>query len=119
MAGLGNTYISIDGNNLPETSSFSIEPQYIEKVFQTESGNDVIISIRSSKVKMACSWERLPAATKDLCVGFCSSPSVTVTFDSSTYLMRARNIKMELIRYSNRYSGSKGLWNVSFDLEEF
>lgn len=118
MAALGSTYLTIDGNALHETSSFSIEPQVIENVFQTEAGTDVGIFVRGGKVKMSAGWEGAPDTFRALAEGFCSAPTCTVIFDNVTRTMRARNLKEQLVRYSNRYSGSKGLWNISFDLEE-
>lgn len=115
---LGNTYLTINGNALHETSSFSISPQVVEKLFQTEDGHDKGILIRASKLKMSVGWENAPDTFKALAEGFCSAATVTVLFESSTYTMRARNLKEDLVRYSNRYSGSNGLWNISFDLEE-
>lgn len=118
MASLGSTYLTINSNALHETSSFSISPQVVEKIFQTEAGTDTGVLIRGSKVKMSCGWEGAPDSFKTLAEGFCSAATVTVLFDGVTRTMRARNLKEEMIRYSNRYSGSKGLWNISFDLEE-
>ena len=118
MSALGNTYLTINSNALHETSSFSIEPQTIENVFQTEDGHDTAISIRAAKYKYVCGWENAPDSFRILAESFCALPTVTVLFESSTRIMRARNLKETLVRYSNRYSGSKGLWNISFDLEE-
>lgn len=118
MASLGSTYLTINGNALHETSSFSIEPKVVENVFQTESGSDTGILIRGSKVKMSAAWENAPDSFRTLAEQFCSAASVTVIFDGTTRTMRARNLKESMVRYSNRYDGSKGLWNISFDLEE-
>lgn len=118
MAALGSTYLTINGNALHETSSFSIQPKVIENVHQTEAGTDTGTIIRSSKVKMTCAWKDAPDTFKTLAEGFCSAATVSVTFDSVTRTMRARNLKEDLVRYSNRYAGSKGLWNISFELEE-
>lgn len=118
MAALGSTYLTIDGNALHETSSFSIEPQVIENVFQTEAGTDTAVFVRGGKVKMSAGWEGAPDTFRALAEGFCSATTCTVIFDGVTRTMRARNLKEQMIRYSNRYSGSKGLWNISFDLEE-
>lgn len=118
MSALGSTYLTINGNTLHETSSFSIQPQVIENVYQTEAGTDTGVLIRSGKVKMVCGWENAPDSFRTLAEGFCAAATVSVTFDSVTRTMRARNLKEDLVRYSNRYDGSKGLWNISFELEE-
>lgn len=118
MASLGSTYLTINGNALHETSSFSISPETIENMFQTEAGTDIGVFVRGGKVKMSCGWEGAPDTFKTLAEGFCAAATCTVVFDGTTYTMRARNLKETMIRYSNRYTGSKGLWNISFDLEE-
>lgn len=118
MAGLGSTYITINSNALPETSSFSIHPQVIETVHQTEAGTDTGTVIRTGKFRMNCGWERVDDTFRALAEGFCADATVSVVFDSVTRTMRARNLREDLIRYSNRYDGSKGLWNISFELEE-
>lgn len=118
MASLGSTYITIDSNTLHETSSFSISPEMVENTFQTEAGTDTSIIVRAKKVKMSVGWENAPDTFRELCETFCAKSTVSVVFDSHTYTMRARNLKEEMVRYSNRYTGSKGLWNISFDLEE-
>lgn len=118
MAGLGSTYLTINGNALHETSSFSIEPKMVENMFQTEDGHDTGVIIRAGKYKMSVGWENAPDTMKTLCEGFCTAATVTVLFGSSSYTMRARNLKCDLVRYSNRWDKSKGLWNISFDLEE-
>ena len=117
MAALGKKFLTIDGNLLPETSSFSIEPQMIEKVKQTEAGTTTSIIVRSSKPKFTAAWEGADDTHKALCETFCSSATVTLMFDGGTYTVRARNLKETLVRYSNRYTGSAGLWDISFDME--
>lgn len=118
MASLGSTYLTINSNALHETSSFVIEPRVVENMFQTEAGGDAGVLIRASKVKMTCGWENAPDSFKTLAESFCAAATVTVVFDSNTYTMRARNLKENMVRYSNRWDKSKGLWNISFTLEE-
>lgn len=118
MAALGKKFLTIDGNLLPETSSFEISPQMIEKVMQTEAGTTTSIIVRASKKTFTVGWEGANDSHRALCETFCSSGTVTLLLDGTTYTCRARNLKESLVRYSNRYTGSKGLWDISFDLEE-
>ena len=117
MAALGKKFLTINSNLLPETSSFEISPQMIEKVMQTEAGTTVSIIVRASKKKFTVAWESADDALKTQCETFCSSATVTLVFDGGTYNCRARNLKESLVRYSNRYTGSAGFWDISFDLE--
>ena len=118
MAGLGKKFLTINSNLLPETSGFNIDTQTIEKSFQTEAGTDKSILIRTGKHKFTPSWQGATSSHKTLCEGFCALASVTVSFDGGTYTCRARNLQSKLVRYSNRYEGSNGLWDISFTLEE-
>lgn len=118
MAALGRQFITINNNLLPETSQFSIEPQMVEKVMKTEAGTTTSIMVRGSQKKFRVAWDGADDTHRALCETFCSAATVTLLFDSTSYTCRARNLKEKMVQYSNRYSGSKGLWNISFDLEE-
>lgn len=117
MAALGRKFITINGNLLPETSKFDIDPQMVEKVMKTEAGTTTSIIVRQRKKKFSVAWEGADDTHRHLCEDFCAASTVTLVFDGETYTCRARNLKESMIRYSNRYSGSKGLWNISFDME--
>ena len=118
MAALGRQFLTINNTALPETSKFSIDILVKEKVFETEDGHDQGIMVRAGKHKFSVAWEGATDAHKTLCEGYCTTGTVTLLFNGSSYTCRARNLKQELVRYSNRYAGSAGLWNISFDLEE-
>lgn len=118
MAALGKKFITINSNLLPECSSFSVEPQMVEKVMQTEAGTTTSIVVRPSKKKFSVAWESADDAHKTLCEGFCSAATVTLLFNGTSYTCRARNLKESMVQYSNRYTKSAGLWDISFDLEE-
>ena len=118
MAALGKKFITINNNLLPECSSFSVEPQMVEKVMQTEAGTTASIVVRASKKKFSVAWESADDTHKTLCEGFCSAGTVTLLFNGTSYICRARNLKENMVQYSNRYTKSAGLWDISFDLEE-
>ena len=118
MAGLGRQFLTINGNALHETSGFTIDTKTVEKTFMSEDGYDKSILIRTGKHVFSPSWTGATSAHKALCETFCSLPTVTLVFDGGTYTCRARNLKTKLVRYSNRWDGSNGLWDISFTLEE-
>lgn len=118
MAALGRQFLTIDNILLPETSSFEIEHEHLENVFQTEDGHDVSVRIRPMKRTFNVAWEGADQTLKAYAEYFCNARTVTVLFDNSTIFCRARDLKESLVRYSNRYTGSKGLWNISFTLKE-
>lgn len=118
MSSLGSTYLTINNNALHETSSFDMEPQVVEKVFQTEDGHDQTILVRTGKYKYKAAWEGAPDTLRLLLETFNAASTVSVLFEGTTRTMRARNLSAHLVRYSNRYSESSGLWDLSIDLEE-
>lgn len=118
MSALGSQYIGINSTLLPETASFDIDREVIEKVFQSEAGTDITVVKRYGKRKYSLSWEGADDTFRAQVEGYCDSASVSVSFNGESFTARARNLKEKLVRYSNRYSGSAGLWDISFDLEE-
>ena len=118
MAALGKKFITVNNVLLPETSSFSIDVETLEKEFQTEDGHDQSILIRTGKHTFNVAWENQPGSFLDDAKSICSTPTVTVLIDSVSYTCRGRGLKADMVRYSNRYKGSKGLWNISFQLKE-
>lgn len=118
MAGLGKQFLTINNNLLPETSDFGIDYQMIENEFQTEAGTDTSIIVRAGKHIFTPSWVGATSTYKALFEGFCAAQTVTVVFDGVTYTCRARDLKEKLTKYSNRYEGSQGLWDISFTLKE-
>ena len=118
MAALGRQFLTVNSILLPETSSFDIDFETIEKEFQTEDGHDKSIIVRSGKLVFNCAWEVADDTLKTNAESICRHRTVSVVFNGQTYTCRARELKESMVRYSNRYSGSKGLWNISFKLKE-
>ena len=117
MAALGKKFITINNTLLPEPSKFDVNPEMVEKVMQTEAGTTASIIVRASKRKFSVAWEGADDTLRDQCETFCSSATVTLAYGGYTFTVRARNLKETLVRYSNRYTGSSGLWDLSFDME--
>lgn len=118
MAALGRQFLRINDILMPETSSFEELHEHLENVFQTEDGHDLAVRIRPMKRTFNVAWEGADQTLKYNAEYFCNARTVTVTFDNATITCRARDLKESLVRYSNRYDGSKGLWDISFTLKE-
>jgi len=110
--------LSINSTALPEPSSFSCNYGTVEKVMTTEDGYDKTILVRTGKGKFSLAWEGADSTFKATAEGYAALQSVTFD-DGTNHTCRCRNLKADLVRYSNRYTGSDGLWNISFDLEEY
>lgn len=118
MAGLGSKFLTINSTLLPETSDFSIDYEVVENEYKTEAGTDTSVLVRAGKHTFNCSWEGADDTFKGQAESFCSAATVTLVLDSVSYTCRARDLKEKLVKYSNRYDGSKGLWDISFTLKE-
>lgn len=118
MAGLGTKFLTIDSTLLPETSDFSIDIETVENEYKTEAGTDTAVLVRTGKHVFNCSWEGADDTFKAQAESFCAAATVTVLLDSVSYTCRARDLKEKMVKYSNRYNGSKGLWDISFTLKE-
>lgn len=118
MAGLGTKFLTIDSTLLPETSDFSIDIETVENEYKTEAGTDTSVLVRTGKHVFNCSWEGADDTFKTQAESFCAAATVTVLLDSVSYTCRARDLKEKMVKYSNRYNGSKGLWDISFTLKE-
>lgn len=118
MAGLGTKFLTIDSTLLPETSDFSIDIETVENEYKTEAGTDTSVLVRTGKHVFNCSWEGADDTFKAQAESFCAAATVTVLLDSVSYTCRARDLKEKMVKYSNRYNGSKGLWDISFTLKE-
>lgn len=110
--------LSINSTALPEPASFNCDYDTIENVMRTESGKDRSNLKRTGKGKYSLSWEGADSTFKATAEGYAALQSVTFN-DGTEHLCRCRNLKAKLVRYSNRYTGSDGLWDISFDLEEY
>lgn len=119
MPGLGRQYLSINNVLLPETSGFDMDFETIENLYQTEAGTDTSVFIRGGKLKISVKWDGATSSFLDQVKGYCSTESVLVGFRGYSYTCRARDLKASMSRYSNRYNGSEGLWDISFTLTEF
>lgn len=110
--------LSINNTALPEPSSFNCSYGTVEKVMTTEDGYDRTILVRTGKGKFSLGWEGADSTFKTTVEGYAALANVTFN-DGVDHVCRCRNLKANLVRYSNRYTGSDGLWDISFDLEEY
>ena len=118
MSALGKNYLTINSTAQPEPSKFDVDVAVIENTYQTESGHDVGVLVRTGKHTFSVAWEAASDTHKNNCETYCAAATVTVTFNGSNYTCRARNLKTNMTRYSNRWGGSAGLWDISMDLIE-
>lgn len=110
-------YIKIN-NTKYNPRDFSYTNLPIENVMTSKSGKDLITATRLAKKEFTVSWEGLTYSEMSALEAYTYLNSVTVTWESNTYTCRARNGQSKMIRYSERYTKSDGMWNFSMTLTE-
>lgn len=104
--------------------SFNIEEQTIETVNQTEAGTDQVQLVRIGKIKISVSHLCL-ADELILYKNYSTLSKFTLKYyDPSlngyaTKTVRMRELKYPLSKGSYRLDGVRGVYSVSFTLEEF
>ena len=114
---LGKNYITINSEAIPNPTSFDIEEETIENVFQSEAGTDLSTVVRTGKVSAKGTFQ-VSSRWKDKLKTFSRTASATVVISGTTYTMRIRNYKAKLLEHSENVEGTVGLWTVSLDFIE-
>lgn len=121
-----NTYpTQINSVDIPVPTSWTEIAEVVETANTTEAGTDVIDLIRVDKLTVNASFD-VSSAWLATFKGWANSTSKltvkiydTVTSAYVTRYMRIRNFNYNLVQYSDKTSGTMGLWTVTFDLIEF
>lgn len=116
--------LCINSTTLPFPSKWSEKSNVVETVNKTEAGTDQVEVVRYDKLTISCEFgctNELAATLK----GFSKLSSVTVKYydtETDTYkerTMRMRKYSQTLASGSYALNAVRGVWSVSFDLEEF
>lgn len=125
MASIRTSYpIKFNTTEIPFPNSYSESFQTVESVMQTEAGTDVTTVARYKKLKVSMSFVCLQATVQTL-AGFETLDSFTFkrynpkvgNYEEKT--VRMRKFKYNLKKGSEDLSSVNGVWQVSFELEEF
>lgn len=117
--------IKINNTDLPVPTDWNEFAEVVEVANTTEAGTDIVDLMRVDKLTVSATFD---VSTTWLATfkGWANDTSkLTVKiYDSVTnaYItryMRIRNFNYSLVRYSDKTSGTIGLWTVTFDLIEF
>lgn len=116
--------LMFDDDVLKYPDTFSPEDQTIENVNQTEAGTDQVQLVRTGKVKISVAHVCL-ADDLILYKSYSLKPSFTLKYYDAyiggyaTKKVRMRGLKYPVVKGSYRLDGVRGVYNVSFTLEEF
>ena len=116
--------IVINSTTLPFPHSWKETSNVVENVNKTEAGTDQVDVVRYDKLTISCEFgcdNTLVATLK----GFAKLGSLTVKYydaETDAYkerTMRMRKFAQSFVDGSHTLDGVRGVWKVSFDLEEF
>lgn len=116
--------LMFDNDVLKYPDTFSPEDQTIETVNQTEAGTDQVQLVRTGKVKISVAHTCL-ADDLILYKTYSLKPKFTLKYYDptlngyATKTVRLRGLKYPIVKGSYRLDGVRGVYNVSFTLEEF
>lgn len=116
--------ITINTVQLPFPHKWAETSNVVETVNKTEAGTDQVEIVRYDKLTISCEFgcDNTLAATLK---GFSRLASLTVKYydtETDAYkerTMRMRKFSQSLADGSHVLDGLRGVWSVSFDLEEF
>jgi len=125
MSKLNDYPIKINNVALPVPSEWNETSEVMENVNTTEAGTDIVDVMRTDKLTVNASFD-VSSTMLGTFKGWANSTSALKVkiYDPFTdaYVerdMRIRNFISTLVRYSDKTSGTVGLWTVTFDLIEF
>lgn len=117
--------IQINNTDLPVPTDWNEFAEVVEIANTTEAGTDIIDLMRVDKLTVNATFD-VSSTWLATFKGWANDTSkLTVKiYDSisNAYVsryMRIRNFNYSLVRYSDKTSGTIGLWTVTFDLIEF
>lgn len=117
--------IKINNTDLPIPSDWTETAEVVEIANTTEAGTDIIDLMRVDKLTVNATFDVSSTWLATFKGWANSTSSLTVQiYDPvsnaySTRYMRMRNFVSSLVRYSDKNSGTIGLWTITFDLIEF
>ena len=117
--------IQINSTDLPVPTDWNEFAEVVEIANTTEAGTDIVDLMRVDKLTVNATFD-VSSTWLATFKGWANDTSkLTVKIYDSisnayiTRYMRIRNFNYSLVRYSDKTSGTIGLWTVTFDLIEF
>lgn len=117
--------IKINNTPIPVPIEWSENSVIVENALTTEAGTDVIDVLRVDKLTVTASFD-VSSSWLSTFKGWSNSTSALavkiydpVTDAYAERSMRMRNFINDIVKDSDRTSGTVGLWRVTFDLIEF
>ena len=116
--------LMFDTDTIPQPSTWTENSEVIETVNQTEAGTQQAEVVRYDRLKVNCGFVVTDEVAR-LLKGYSKHNSIAVKYydietdDYKTRYMRIRNFSAALRKNSDKLLSVRGVWDVSFTLEEF
>lgn len=116
--------IYFNQTEIPFPHSWVENPQKLKNTFTTEAGTEIDLIVRASKLSVSVSTTCLDDELKtyfqfrDL-NSFTLTKYDPLTKSSTTATVRMSDFNYSLVRKSHSLDVTNGVWEVSFNLEEF
>ena len=124
MSALKDYPIYFDTTELFRPEKWEESYEKIQNVFQSEAGTDLVVRVRSGKLKVSAEF-RCTDDDFNTFQGFDAAASFTLkSYDVVTEAYKSRTVRMENLKgvvepHSDYITASMGLYTVTFDLIEF
>ena len=125
MASLKDYPMTLGGYQIPFTNDWSEKSNVIEKTYQTEAGTDMAIVSRFDKLSISAAYVVYDDETAKMFKELSKKREMVLhRYDILAQAYEDRNVRMrnfsiKLVEGSIKSKGRHGVWNVSFNLEEF
>lgn len=116
--------VNFDSEQIPYPTSWSESPEVVENTYQTEAGTDQVDVVRYDKMTITVSFVCTSRWAKKF-KAYSKKNSIAVSYwdaDAGNYAtrtMRIRGYKQDRHENSRYTPNTEGLWDVSFNLNEF
>lgn len=116
-------HLKFDGESIPDPVSYSEDSGVVDNQLQTESGHTQAIVVRTGIWSASPTFQVTNRWLKKL-EDYSNQDSVEVTHydakedDDVVSTCIIRNFKKDLVKDSEKTPGTKGLWTVTFDIQE-
>ena len=116
-------HLQFDGESIPDPVSWSEDSGVVDNQLQTESGHTQVIVTRNGIWSASPTFQVTNRWLKKL-EDYSNQDSVEVTHydakkdDDVVSNCIIRNFKKDLAKNSEKTPGTKGLWTVTFDIQE-
>ena len=108
-------FLKINNTAIPNTKEggFTVSPNLIETVNQSEAGTDLVAVTRTSKPTFTMSFD-LTSTWRDKLNAYSKLLSVTLTVDGVSYVGRFRAGNQALVGNSAHTENTNGLWTCTY-----